>query len=72
MPLRAVRQKSLSGFLLRTSIIPTVGINNAANAAYLAVEILAVKYPDLRKKLVEFRAGLADEAKYNGGMGVTL
>ena len=52
--------------------VATVGINNAANAAYLAVEILAVKYPDLRKKLVEFRAGLADEAKYNGGMGVTL
>ncbi|OJF77539.1 MAG: 5-(carboxyamino)imidazole ribonucleotide mutase [Treponema sp. CETP13] len=52
--------------------VATVGINNAANAAYLAVEILAIKYLDLQKKLREFRIKLADEAKNNGGMGVEL
>ena len=52
--------------------VATVGINNAANAAYLAVEILAVKYSELRKKLLDFRAGLAKEAEENGGKGVSL
>ncbi len=52
--------------------VATVGINNAANAAYFAVEILAVKYPELRMKLVDFRARLAQEAAENGGMGVAL
>jgi 5-(carboxyamino)imidazole ribonucleotide mutase len=31
--------------------VAAVGIDNAANAAYLAAEILGVKYPELRKKL---------------------
>ncbi len=52
--------------------VATVGINNAANAAYLAVEILAIKYPELRTKLTEFRAGLLKEAAGNGGTGVSL
>ena len=52
--------------------VATVGINNSANAAYLAVEILAVKYPELRKKLVEFRQKLAKDAEQNGGKGVDL
>ena len=42
--------------------VATVGINNAANAAYLAAEILAVKYPELKEKLLAFRKKLADEA----------
>ncbi len=52
--------------------VATVGINNAANAAYLAVEILAVKYPELRQKLRDFRAHLLSEAAEYGGMGVEL
>ena len=52
--------------------VATVGINNAANAAYLALEILAVKYPELKKKLLEFRKNLAEEACENGGRGVDL
>ncbi len=52
--------------------VAAVGINNAANAAYLAVEILAVKYSELRTKLIDFRKKLAQEAAENGGMGVTL
>ena len=35
--------------------VATVGLDNAANAAYLALEILSLKYPDLKRKLREFR-----------------
>ena len=31
--------------------VASVGIGNAKNAAYLAIEILAVKYPELKTKL---------------------
>ena len=43
--------------------VATVGLDNAANAGYLACEILAVKYPELRAKLLEFRKHLKDEAR---------
>ncbi|MDE7227988.1 MAG: 5-(carboxyamino)imidazole ribonucleotide mutase [Treponemataceae bacterium] len=52
--------------------VATVGIGNAKNAAYLAVEILALKYPDLRQKLVEFRKNLAAAAERDGALDVTL
>lgn len=52
--------------------VASVGVNNAGNAGYLAVEMLAIKYPELRSKLTEFRARLAKEAEENGGLGVTL
>lgn len=43
--------------------VATVGINNAANAAYLAVEILAIKYPHLKEKLLKFRELLTLDAE---------
>ncbi|MBQ2601735.1 MAG: 5-(carboxyamino)imidazole ribonucleotide mutase [Treponema sp.] len=52
--------------------VASVGIGNAKNAAYLAVEILAVKYPELKTKLIEFRKKLAQDAESNGGLGVEL
>lgn len=52
--------------------VATVGIGNAKNAGYLAVEILAVKYPELRAKLNDFRRKLAADAEANGGKGVKL
>jgi 5-(carboxyamino)imidazole ribonucleotide mutase len=52
--------------------VATVGIGNAKNAGYLAVEILAVKYPELRKKLQDFRKKLADDAAADGGTGIEL
>ncbi len=52
--------------------VATVGIGNAKNAAYLAVEILALKYPDLKQKLLEFRKNLAAAAEKDGALGVTL
>jgi 5-(carboxyamino)imidazole ribonucleotide mutase len=42
--------------------VATVGIDNAANAAYLAVEILGIKYPELREKLKAAREKLKEEA----------
>ena len=38
--------------------VATVGIDGAKNAAYLACEILSIKYPDIAKKLEQFRAGV--------------
>ncbi|MCR5436069.1 MAG: 5-(carboxyamino)imidazole ribonucleotide mutase [Treponema sp.] len=42
--------------------VATVGIGNAKNAGYLAAQILAIKYPELSKKLKEFRTKLAEDA----------
>jgi 5-(carboxyamino)imidazole ribonucleotide mutase len=36
--------------------VATVGIDGAKNAAYLACEILAIKYPEMAKKLEDFRS----------------
>ena len=36
--------------------VATVGIDGAKNAAYLACEILSIKYPEVAKKLENFRA----------------
>lgn len=46
--------------------VATVGINSAKNAAYLAIEILSIKYPELKQKLQAFRKKLADEAAATG------
>ncbi|MFA6506710.1 MAG: 5-(carboxyamino)imidazole ribonucleotide mutase [Treponemataceae bacterium] len=35
--------------------VACVGVDNAANGAYLACEILSLKYPELKKKIVAFR-----------------
>ena len=76
VPLECVSDKSngLGGMDALLSIVQmppqipvaTVGINNAKNAGYLAVQILAIKYPELREKLVAFRKKLADDAAATG------
>lgn len=43
--------------------VATVGLDNAANAAYLACQILAIKYPALAQKLKAFRKSLAEELR---------
>ena len=43
--------------------VATVGIGNAKNAGYLAVQILSIKYPDLKEKISAFRKKLADDAE---------
>jgi 5-(carboxyamino)imidazole ribonucleotide mutase len=35
--------------------VATVGIDGAKNGAYLACEILSIKYPEIAKKLEDFR-----------------
>jgi len=46
--------------------VATVGVDNAANAAQLACQILALKYPALREKLASARAKMkADFEKEN-------
>jgi 5-(carboxyamino)imidazole ribonucleotide mutase len=43
--------------------VATVGLDNAANAGYLACQILAIKYPELKSKLIAFRKSLAEELR---------
>jgi 5-(carboxyamino)imidazole ribonucleotide mutase len=50
--------------------VATVGINNSANAALLAIQILAVKYPDLKKKLSDYRLRLKEEIESQFEKGV--
>jgi len=52
--------------------VATVGIGNAKNAAYLALEILGIKYPEIKTKLIEFRAKMTADAETNGGSGIEL
>ncbi len=76
VPLECVSDKSngLGGMDALLSIVQmppqipvaTVGINNAKNAGYLAVQILSIKYPELKEKLVAFRKKLADDAAATG------
>jgi 5-(carboxyamino)imidazole ribonucleotide mutase len=47
--------------------VATVGVDNAANAAYLACEILALKYPEIKEKLIAFRKQMKDELAKNSG-----
>ena len=46
--------------------VATVGINSAKNAAYLALQILALQDSELAKKLKDFRAKLAADAEASG------
>ncbi|MCS7299496.1 MAG: 5-(carboxyamino)imidazole ribonucleotide mutase [Spirochaetia bacterium] len=58
-----VRTENLNGLDSLLSIVQmpagipvaTVAINNARNAGILAVQILSIKYPELKEKLKEFR-----------------
>jgi len=45
--------------------VATVGVDNAANAAYLAAEILGVKYPELKKKLENLRTKMKEDLAKN-------
>ncbi len=46
--------------------VATVGINNSYNAAMLAVEILAVKYPEIKQKLIDYRKNMVEELLKEG------
>lgn len=82
VPLECVSDKSngLGGMDALLSIVQmppqipvaTVGIGNAKNAAYLAAQILSIKYPELKEKLVAFRAKLAADAAAGVAEGSAL
>jgi 5-(carboxyamino)imidazole ribonucleotide mutase len=49
--------------------VATVGLDNGANAGYLACEILSLKYPELKQKLLAFRKKMKEDfAKENEGV----
>ena len=41
--------------------VATVAVDGSQNAAILAAQILALKYPELKKKLEDFKKQLNDE-----------
>ncbi|MCF6465429.1 5-(carboxyamino)imidazole ribonucleotide mutase [Clostridium sp. Cult2] len=43
--------------------VATVAINGGENAGLLAVQILSVKYPELREKFKEYKLEMAEEVK---------
>ena len=76
VPLECISEKSngLGGMDALLSIVQmppqipvaTVGINSAKNAAYLALQILALNDKGLSEKLKAFRAKLASDAAESG------
>ncbi|SKA91683.1 5-(carboxyamino)imidazole ribonucleotide mutase [Caloramator quimbayensis] len=52
--------------------VATVGINNSYNAGMLAVQILSIKYPDLKKKLIEYRKNMKEKFINDNEKGVEL
>ena len=52
--------------------VATVGINNSSNAAMLAVQILSVKYPELKQKLIQYREDMKIKFIEDNTEGVEL
>lgn len=52
--------------------VATVGINNSYNAGMLAVEILSIKYPELKEKLIHFRKTMKENFIKENEEGVEL
>ena len=50
----------------------TVGINNSYNAGMLAVQMLSLKYPEIKEKLVDFRINMKKKFIEENGQGVEL
>lgn len=52
--------------------VATVGINNSTNAAMLAIHILALKYPDLKNKLIDYRKKMKENFIKENSEGVDI
>ncbi|GFP75238.1 MULTISPECIES: 5-(carboxyamino)imidazole ribonucleotide mutase [Clostridium] len=52
--------------------VATVGINNSYNAGMLAVQMLSLKYPELKEKLINFRKDMKEKFIKENGEGVEL
>ena len=52
--------------------VATVGINNSYNAGMLAVQMLSVKYEELKNKLIEYRTNMKKKFIEENAEGVEL
>ena len=52
--------------------VATVGINNSYNAGMLAVQMLSLKYPEIKQKLIEGRKYMKKKFIEENGEGVQL
>jgi len=52
--------------------VATVGVDNAANAAYLACEILALRYPEMKEKILAFRKRMKADFAAESAQGAEL
>lgn len=52
--------------------VATVGINNSYNAGMLAIQILSIKYPDIKEKLHVFRKEMKEKFIKENSQGVDL
>ena len=52
--------------------VATVGINNSYNAGMLAVQILSLKYPEIKEKLIEYRKDMKEKFINENNEGVEL
>lgn len=52
--------------------VATVGINNSFNAGLLAVQILAIKYPNIQNKLKDFRKKMREGFLQQNNTHITL
>jgi 5-(carboxyamino)imidazole ribonucleotide mutase len=52
--------------------VATVAIDGAKNAAYLAIQILGIKFPEYREKMLAYKEGMAAKAEAGFGAGAGL
>lgn len=52
--------------------VATVGINNSYNAGMLAVQMLSLKYPEIKERLIDFRVNMKKKFIEENGQGVEL
>lgn len=52
--------------------VATVGINNSYNAGMLAVQMLSLKYPELKEKLIQYRKDMKSKFISENEEGVEL
>ena len=52
--------------------VATVGVNNSYNAAMLGVQMLALKYPEIKEKLIRYRRNMKEKFIADNSEGVDL
>ncbi|KYH28603.1 5-(carboxyamino)imidazole ribonucleotide mutase [Clostridium colicanis] len=52
--------------------VAVVGINNSFNAGMLAIQILSLKYPELKEKLIKYRESMKEKFINENSEGVEL